>query len=195
MHKIIYGMVQRKRLHFPPCPPRFDSQHFQQFFSWCCLDLLTTLVRTVYRGLIMSIKLILHWPVARSYYKKNPARSKPQKPTNTCQRPFLTSNEIHWIIFDFEKAKQDQVFFSLYSEKSSMTSIEEKMNESLEFDFGSKKIFLCCELKIWTKIKNPSEMSLSCKWRSCPPTLSDSEAVGNYGWDRERSPLDLFLES
>ena len=117
MHKIIYGMVQRKRLHFPPCPPRFDSQHFQQFFSWCCLYLLTTLVRTVYRGFIMSNKPILHWPVARSYYKKNPARSKPQKPTNTCQRPFLTSDEFIESFLISRKPNKIKFFFLILRKK------------------------------------------------------------------------------
>ena len=40
------------------------------------------------------------------------------------------------------------------------------MNESLEFNFGSQNFFFCCELKIGTKIKNPSEVVLashSCK--------------------------------
>ena len=125
--------------------------------------------------------------------QKNPARSSPKNYQHVSET-LSYIRWIHWIIFDFEKAKQDQVFFPYTPKKARWRLLKKKMNESLESNFGSKKIFFWRELKIWTKIKNPSEMSLSCKWRSCPPTLSDLEAVGNYGWDRERSPLDLFAE-
>ena len=116
MHKIIYGMVQRKRLRFPPCPPWFNFQHFPECFSWCCLDLLTALVRTVYRGLIMSIKLILHWPVARSHYKKI-QRDQAQKTTNTCQRPFLTSDEFIESFLISRKPNKIKFFFLILRKK------------------------------------------------------------------------------
>ena len=52
------GIAQRHHTRLPHSRPRFDSQRSQKFFSWNCWDLLTALLRTVVRGLIMSSETI-----------------------------------------------------------------------------------------------------------------------------------------
>ena len=53
-----------------PSGPWFDSLHSQEFFSWCCWDLLTELLRTVDRDLVMSMEPNKYWLVASYCYKK-----------------------------------------------------------------------------------------------------------------------------
>ena len=52
------SMTKKLYTCFSPSSPGFDSRHSQEFFSWCCWDLLTALLRAEDRDLKMSIEPI-----------------------------------------------------------------------------------------------------------------------------------------
>ena len=60
----LHGTLVAYLLLFPSRSPRFDSWPSQEFFSRCCQDLLTPLLRTVDRRLILSFESIFYWTVA-----------------------------------------------------------------------------------------------------------------------------------